>query len=596
MSGDRGAPLTHSEPPSAADPGVPPLEMKCGRVNIELPVVEPAVSEASTPASPSAFGKEEAAAVPNDARRASARNIFEAGLVTSFPSRLGSGGAARSWCTSATDTSTTYAADSESCHANSDLATPPWSRRVTVDSNECLEPISFLIQDGMNGHTACVFTLVSSCMGVSMLTLPQVCAATGLFMFVVLMATSCVLSCFTAHLMFHTGHYINDASFVGMGRAAFGRFGSHIATLTLILQTLSVLTSFLIYAKTMVPILLFSEDEDDSADDGFDTRGLMPLGPLEANHGAEATVFGVSQHTFVIGVVGAAVVLIVFPLCMVRKIRALIPICYSTVSIFFIVVASAVAAAIFNFIDPREARSLSDIRIFSCDLVETVQRIPSMLYCFACQGCVMPVYASLRGGNPHEMDRVAVKGLGMTLILFVCCGVGGYVAFPDEVMDQDSLLAAFPPNRFSRSLQLAVLIAVFLCYPCAYFGLRHAIMSMLFGREASWPAGWHFAITLGIVGFTFLVATVTPNLKIAFAWIGATVSIAIMYVFPTATFIGARWRDARDHRMRLAFAVLVWGFLVMGLCIGNNIMHPPHDDDEATVHLSDFSIDERSFE
>jgi len=123
-----------------------------------------------------------------------------------------------------------------------------------------------------------------------------------------------------------------------------------------------------------------------------------------------------------------------------------------------------------------------------------------------------------------------------------------------------------------------MLLAIILGYPCVCFSSRKALMFVLFSHDEHWTLLRHILVTLAIVGITLTMAMLIPDLKTALAWIGATISVLMMYVFPSLAFLSV-WKSLPDQPRRRALkarAVLVWGLVVMCACVANNILNPPN--------------------
>jgi len=204
-----------------------------------------------------------------------------------------------------------------------------------------------------------------------------------------------------------------------------------------------------------------------------------------------------------------------------------------------------------------------------------------MFFAFTCHSTVLPIYAGLRQGTPQCMDRVAVKAFGIALMMYLVCGIGGYVAFSSSLSGLDSVLEAFPKGLLPLCLQTAMVLAIVLSYPVIAFSMRKEIMFVLFGKGGQWTLFRHTGVTVGIVGFTLAMALVLPDLTTAFAWIGATVTIAMSFLLPAAVYLRVWTALPIDRgtpaRVACSRVVLVAALLTMCICIANNLINSRRD-------------------
>lgn len=401
---------------------------------------------------------------------------------------------------------------------------------------------------------ACSFMLANTIMGMGMLGLPTVCAATGIFWFVVLMTVACSTSCFTVHLMATASEQAREKAFVALGEAAFGRVGATGATIVMIGQTFCTMTAYIVLLKDEVPDLFFQGNKD---------------------YVAMTVIF---------------IALAITPLCLLTDISRLKPACYFAVSIFFTVILSVLFSAVtadHSHLGPAaRAAAQVPVNIWEMRVMEALKVMPGAIFAFVCHHTALPIYASLRGGHPALMDKVALKAFALVLTLYCVCGIGGYIAFRDMVLlEKDpsgtgknpmraNVIKALPPQTFFLGLRMCMIFAVLLGYPCVHFSSRKAVMTAIFGRDGEWTWVRHVGVSIGILGITVGLALTCPGLEFVFKWGGSTVSILMAFMFPSACFLGTcKWLPTTDNiGVRLSYAVVCLGAIMMITCITANLM------------------------
>jgi len=382
-----------------------------------------------------------------------------------------------------------------------------------------------------------------------MVSLPLVCATLGVWLYTLLMSASCMMSWLTCSLMVHGSRNAPEKTFIALGGAAFGETGARAATSVLLAQTLSTLVAFLVLTKSMSPTLL--------------------AGVGESNGGSDADMSAKAA-----ALMAFCVLFLVLPLSMLKDIRALGPACFAAVGMFIFLVATLVAMAM-RRIAMEGAGALTGLRFECVAVADVLRRCPTLLFAFACHPTALPIYAGLRDGTPQRMDRISATSFAACLAMYLLCGIGGCVAFRGALEGKDSVLEAFAPGVLTWCLQVAMVLAVLLGYPCVAFSTRKELMYVLYGKHGKWTFARHTGVTIGIVGFTFGIALAVPDLTTAFAWIGATVSVVMSFLFPAAAFMWM-WPQlpkSRTMAMRVVCARIVAfvGVLIVCVCVANNL-------------------------
>jgi len=395
--------------------------------------------------------------------------------------------------------------------------------------------------EGTASVVASIFVLANTIMGTGLLALPGVCAALGIFWFVMLMILASSIACFTVHLLARGSLQATEKSFVALGEAAFGKAGGTGSIALMIIQTFCTLTTYFVLAKDMGGNLL-----------GMDKEGAKLQRSLLA----------------------VAIALVLFPLCLLRDISALKPTCYFAVSVFAMVVLACVWGAALGETSALRPESTHTVNVFDMDFKAGMLAIPGAILAFVCHHTALPIYASLKGGDPAKMDCVAVGSFALVFVLYTTVGICGYLAFPEFVKPggkleeaERNVLEAMPTTPVYKCLRVAMMIAVLFGYPCIHFGSRKAVMTAILGKRGLWTIERHIGVTCGIMGITLSAAIILPDLKTALEWSGSTVSVAMMFLFPVVCFLGLRSRLTPGCglavRTGLACAVAVMGLLVI---------------------------------
>uniref|UniRef100_A0AAY4D624 Sodium-coupled neutral amino acid symporter 2 n=1 Tax=Denticeps clupeoides TaxID=299321 RepID=A0AAY4D624_9TELE len=376
-----------------------------------------------------------------------------------------------------------------------------------------------------------VFNLSNAIMGSGILGLSYAMANTGIALFVILLVAVSIFSLYSVHLLLKTANEGGSLVYENLGYKAFGHPGKLAASLSITMQNIGAMSSYLYIVKYELPTV------------------------IEAFLGTEKDGFSL--------------------LCMVFF---LIVVIYKKFQI-------ACPLEIFNSTtnatqDQNATASDEDCckpKYFVYNS-QTVYAIPILTFAFVCHPAILPMYEELKDRSRKKMQGVAnVSFLGM-FIMYLLAALFGYLTFYARV--EPELLHTFSKvYQFDVVLlivRLAVLTAVTLTVPVVLFPIRTSVNAVLWpNKEFNWIR--HVMITVVLLVAVNILVIFVPTIRDIFGFIGASAAAMLIFILPSAFYIKLVIKEPMLSVQKIgATLFLISGFLVMIVCMSLIILDWVH--------------------
>uniref|UniRef100_A0A8D3ECL4 Amino acid transporter transmembrane domain-containing protein n=1 Tax=Scophthalmus maximus TaxID=52904 RepID=A0A8D3ECL4_SCOMX len=301
------------------------------------------------------------------------------------------------------------------------------------------------------GHTSfgmSVFNLSNAIMGSGILGLSYAMANTGIILFLVLLVAVAILSLYSVHLLLVTAKEGGSLIYEKLGERAFGWPGKMAAFVSITMQNIGAMSSYLFIVKYELPEVI---------------RAFLAL---EENSG-EWYLNGNYLVVFVsIG--------IILPLSLLKNLGYL---GYTsgfslTCMVFFLGVLIYKKTQLPCPL-PFFSHHSSNLSMNASDTAGmfTAYTVPILAFAFVCHPEVLPIYSELKDRSRKKMQNVSNLSILAMLIMYMLSALFGYLTFYDNV--EAELLHTFTKvYKFDTMLlmvRLAVLTAVTLTVPIVLF-------------------------------------------------------------------------------------------------------------------------------
>ncbi|XP_030340496.1 probable sodium-coupled neutral amino acid transporter 6 isoform X2 [Strigops habroptila] len=390
-----------------------------------------------------------------------------------------------------------------------------------------------------------VLNLMNAIIGSGILGLSYSMANTGIVGFSILLLIVASLASYSVFLLLSMCTQTAVTSYEDLGLFAFGSPGKVLVAITIIIQNIGAMSSYLLIVKSELPGAVagfLSEDENGSW--YLDGRLLLLI----------------------------TSVCIVFPLALLPKIGFL---GYTSSLSFFFTVYFALVIMIKKWSIPcplssavetlQVSNSTGDCKAKLFHLSkESAYAIPTMAFSFLCHTSVLPIYCELQSPSKSRMQNVTVTGIGLSFLIYFMSALFGYLTFYDKV--DSELLQGYsrylPHDTIIMTVKVAILFAVLLTVPLIHFPARKAVLMVFFSHL---PVSWicHILVTLTLNTIVVLFAMYVPDIKNVFGVVGSTTSTCLLFVYPGLFYLKLSREDLLS-RQKLGACALV----VFGICVG----------------------------
>ncbi|KAJ3613199.1 hypothetical protein NHX12_019451 [Muraenolepis orangiensis] len=415
-------------------------------------------------------------------------------------------------------------------------------------------------------------------MGSGILGLAFAVANTGIVGFCLLLLLVSGVAAFSIHLLLNLCDQTGINSYEDLGEKALRKPGKILVGLTILIQNIGAMASYLFILKSELPATIHSFLSPDSAGNAWyeDGRTLLIL----------------------------MTVCVVLPLSLLPKIGFL----SYTSSLSFIFMLYLVVVVITkkwaipcplpqnitfgnNLFQVRPAISscgtflptclhagppISNSSVSECIpkafviTSKSAYAIPTMVFSFLCHTAVLPIYCELDRPTKKRMQRVANTGLSLSCLIYLVSALFGYLTFYSHVNSQ--LLSSYdtyiPQDPMVMIVRLTVQCTVLFTVPLIHFPARKALTTLLFeGRSFSWVI--HILTTVSILSVVLLMAIFIPDIRTVFGIIGSTMSTFLLFVFPGIFYLRISNQPLRSPESIGAVILLVFGLVVatLNLCL-----------------------------
>ncbi|XP_014904630.1 sodium-coupled neutral amino acid transporter 4 [Poecilia latipinna] len=455
-----------------------------------------------------------------------------------------------------------------------------------------------------------VFNLSNAIMGSGILGLSYAMANTGIVLFTILLVAVAILSLYSVHLLLMTAKEGGSLIYETLGHKAFGWPGKMAAFISIIMQNIGAMSSYLFIVKYELPevIRAFLHLEENSGEwylNGnylvvFVSIGIiLPLSLLK-NLGYLGYTSGFSLSCMVF-----FLVVIIYKK---TQLPCPLPFMYSSNLSMNGSDISRLYALRHNMsqldfsradVSPVVTSNQGDHHTTSVHFEphpddeemcrpkyfvfhsQTAYTVPILAFAFVCHPEVLPIYSELKDRSRKKMQRVSNLSILAMLIMYMLSALFGYLTFYDFV--EAELLHTFTKvYKFDTMLllvRLAVLTAVTLTVPIVLFPIRSSITTLLFkGRDFSWTR--HLVIAALILAFNNMLVIFVPTIRDIFGFIGASAATMLIFILPAAFYLRLVKSLPYNSWQKISAAVfLAVGVVFMigslSLIVLDWIHHPP---------------------
>ncbi|XP_016056667.1 PREDICTED: sodium-coupled neutral amino acid transporter 4 isoform X2 [Miniopterus natalensis] len=461
------------------------------------------------------------------------------------------------------------------------------------------------------------FNLSNAIMGSGILGLSYAMANTGIILFVTMLLAVAILSLYSVHLLLKTSKEGGSLIYEKLGEKAFGWPGKIAAFISITMQNIGAMSSYLFIIKYELPevIRTFMGLEENTGEWYLDGNYLvilvsvgiiLPLSLLKnLGYLGYTSGFSLTCMVFFVSVVIYKKFQIPCPLPILDHNAGNLTF-NSTLPMHVVMLPNNSESSGVNFmmdythqnpagLDENQAKhSLHgsgveyEVHSDKCQPKyfvfnsRTAYAIPILAFAFVCHPEVLPIYSELKDRSRRKMQTVSNISITGMLIMYLLAALFGYLTFYGEV--EDELLHAYiKVYTFDTTLllvRLAVLVAVTLTVPIVLFPIRTSVITLLFPRR---PFSWirHIVIAAMLIALNNVLVILVPTIKYIFGFIGASSATMLIFILPASFYLKlVKKEPLRSPQKVGALIFLVVGIIFMSgsmaLIITDWIYNPPN--------------------
>uniref|UniRef100_A0AAZ3S6G9 Sodium-coupled neutral amino acid symporter 2 n=1 Tax=Oncorhynchus tshawytscha TaxID=74940 RepID=A0AAZ3S6G9_ONCTS len=391
-----------------------------------------------------------------------------------------------------------------------------------------------------------VFNLGNAIMGSGILGLSYAMANTGIALFVILLVAVSIFSLYSVHLLLKTANEGGSLVYEQLGYKAFGMPGKLAASISITMQNIGAMSSYLYIVKYELPIV------------------------IQAFVGATNGEWYANGDYLVILVS----VVIILPLSLLRNLGYL---GYTSgfsllCMVFFLIVViykkfqipCPYVPNMDVILNETVSKDVCTPKYFVFNS-QTVYAVPILTFAFVCHPAVLPMYEELKDRSRRKMQGVANVSFLAMFIMYLLAALFGYLTFNVNVEPEllHTYSKVYKSDVILLIVRLAVLTAVTLTVPVVLFPIRTSVNQLLCAsKEFSWIR--HTIITVVLLASTNCLVIFVPTIRDIFGFIGASAAAMLIFILPSAFYIKLVKKEPMKSVQKIGASIfLCSGFFVM---------------------------------
>ena len=367
-----------------------------------------------------------------------------------------------------------------------------------------------------------IFTLIASCIGVGILTLPYICKMVGLIIGILLTTFGMLIAFWSFNMLIFSSETIGTRRYLNLCKAAGGDKLGALYQAAICIQQFGVVLSCQIIGGTIISQACYD----------FNLNHYIDF--LHSNWFNSLKII-------------IPTILISFPLCKQHDMTSLrypslIAILAIMFAIVLIIVHSFYAISFENHFDWYKF----DINFFSACGVT--------FFAYQCQPTFFPVYNDLENPTVARISKVVFRSIMFEYLLYVIVAGCGYLSFLDETLPVITNNSAINPlfQCLFNIARVMVYVKLTISIPINFNPLKRTFYDFIYGSAENLKEPQYFFInlsntfvTVGLLSVSTFVAIVFPKIVSVISLIGSVASVIIGFVLPCFCYLKAVKTSAR---------------------------------------------------
>ncbi|KAL1332209.1 hypothetical protein HN51_061057 [Arachis hypogaea] len=364
-----------------------------------------------------------------------------------------------------------------------------------------------------------VFNLSTTIIGAGIMALPAAIKVLGLLLGISSIIFLAFLTDTSLDILLRFSRVAKASSYAHVMGSAFGRLGTMVLQISVFINNLGILVVYMIIIGDVLS--------------GTSSSGIHHFGVLEG-------WFGECWWTGRYFILLVTTLFIFAPLAFVKRIDSLrysSALAVALAIVFLVITAGITLFKLFNgsIASPRLLPNVTD----SASLWNLFTAVPVLVTAFVCHYNVHTIDKEL--GDSSLIQPVVRASLSLCSSIYILTALFGFLLFGESTLDDvlanfDTDLGIPYSSLLNDVVRISYALHLMLVFPVIFFSLRFNFDDLIFpsARPLNSDQCRFVSITSGLVALVYIAANFIPSIWDAFQFTGATATVCLGFIFPSA--------------------------------------------------------------
>jgi solute carrier family 38 (sodium-coupled neutral amino acid transporter), member 2 len=401
--------------------------------------------------------------------------------------------------------------------------------------------------------TSSVFNLANTILGSGVIAMPYACKKSGWVMFMVMLMVVAFASDYAVKLLFLAVETMTTkrprdidpehVSYSALGRVMKNKRLEMIGSWSVTLQQIGCCIAYVVVIGDIFEPLAKHFIYDDKA-----TRSIVQILTL---------------------------VLVIFPLTLIRKFDTLKFTSFVAIACIMAFVVLVIVYGLYGWIEgPGGEIREGEMKTWPSG-VDMLTAFPIMSFAYLCHQNTFPIYRELSEPSPERMNYVSHFSIAICTFVYLGSGIFGYsIAKHDTESDlfNNFDVTGGAINTAVDIVSVGFGVAIVFSYPIVVWEARRNLQHLLFGQK-EFAFSRYVMLNASIVIITGVVGIVASGIEKVLGLVGSTCSPMMIYVLPPLLYFESKKFLSADELKNTgstdlgAKALLLFGIVLIPLCV-----------------------------
>eukprot|EP01123_Difflugia_compressa_P009315 TRINITY_DN304_c2_g1_i1.p1 TRINITY_DN304_c2_g1~~TRINITY_DN304_c2_g1_i1.p1 ORF type:complete len:398 (+),score=37.24 TRINITY_DN304_c2_g1_i1:79-1194(+) len=160
--------------------------------------------------------------------------------------------------------------------------------------------------------------------------------------------------------------------------------------------------------------------------------------------------------------------------------------------------------------------------------------LPIVNFAFTFHPSIPHVWDELHDSSPKNINFISFFSVLFCSVFYLTLGIFGYLY--NGLQTPGNILMAYNNDKLFDALKFGYSLVIIFSYPVLNYATRNGIDNIIFRKQPA-PLIRYFLESLIIVGITFTIAILLPDLEFVFGFMGATFGQLVIFINPALFYL-----------------------------------------------------------